>query len=64
MSRLDEAAGKVGNVWWAVAFVLASVWAFGVISSHTAGGFIHILIVPMIAVLVFRMLKGRGNQGA
>ena len=49
---------------WTIAFVLASVWALAVVFSHTLGGFIHILIVPVVAVLVVRMLKGRGNQGA
>ena len=49
---------------WAVALVFVLVWAFGLMTSHTLGGFIHILIIPAVAVLVVRMLKGRGNQGA
>ncbi len=49
---------------WVVALVLALAWALALMSSHTLGGFIHVLIVLAIGVLVFRMLKGRGNQGA
>ena len=41
-------------------FFVASLiaWAFGVISSHTLGGRIHLLLGVAIAVVVIRMIQG------
>ena len=41
-------------------FFVASLiaWAFGVISSHTLGGRIHLLLGVAIAVVVIRIIQG------
>lgn len=42
-----------------VAIVLIILWALGLVSSVTLGGFIHILLVFAIIVIVIRVLQGR-----
>lgn len=38
---------------WTVAVVLLVLWALGLVSSYTLGGFIHVLlVVAVVAVLV------------
>ena len=38
---------------WTIAIVLIVLWALGLVSAHTMGGFIHLLLVcAIIAVLV------------
>ena len=41
-------------------FFVASlvVWAFGVVSSHTFGGRIHLLLGVAIGVVVVRIIQG------
>jgi hypothetical protein len=39
--------------------VLIILWAVGLVSSYTMGGFIHILIVLAIIVLAVRIIQGR-----
>lgn len=42
-----------------VVVLLLILWALGLFTSYTLGGFIHILLIAAIAVLVFRILQGR-----
>lgn len=44
---------------WTIVVVLAVLWALGMVSSYTAGGFIHLLLVLAIMVVVLRFLQGR-----
>lgn len=39
--------------------VLVILWAVGLVSSYTMGGFIHILIVLAIIVLALRIIQGK-----
>lgn len=39
--------------------VLFVLWALGLVSGYTLGGFIHILIVLAIVVLALRIISGR-----
>ncbi len=39
--------------------VLLVLWALGLVSGYTLGGFIHILVVAAIIVLAVRVLSGR-----
>jgi len=41
---------------WTLFAVLLVLWLIGIISSHTLGGFIHILLVLAIVALVFQLL--------
>lgn len=42
-----------------VVIILLVLWALGLITSYTLGGFIHILLIVALAVLVLRLLQGR-----
>ncbi len=42
-----------------IAIVLLILWALGLVSSYTLGGFIHILLVVAIVVILIRVIQGR-----
>ncbi|HEY4837725.1 MAG TPA: lmo0937 family membrane protein [Candidatus Acidoferrales bacterium] len=44
---------------WTICVVLVVLWALGMVSSYTMGGFIHILLVLAIIVLLIRVIQGR-----
>jgi len=44
---------------WTLAVILIILWALGLVSSYTMGGFIHILLVIAIVVVLFRVIQGR-----
>lgn len=44
---------------WTIAVVLIVLWALGLITSYTLGGFVHILLVAAIAVVLIRIIQGR-----
>jgi hypothetical protein len=44
---------------WTIAMILVILWALGLVSSYTLGGFIHILLVLAIIVVLVRLIEGR-----
>jgi hypothetical protein len=44
---------------WTVAVILLVLWALGLVSSYTMGGFIHVLLVVAIVVVLIRVIQGR-----
>jgi hypothetical protein len=44
---------------WTIAVVLLILWALGLVSSYTMGGFIHILLVIALVVVVISVIQGR-----
>lgn len=44
---------------WTIAVVLLVLWALGLVTSHTMGGFIHILIVVAVIIVLVRIIQGR-----
>ena len=42
-----------------IAVVLLILWMLGMVSSYTAGGFIHILLVIAVVVILIRVIRGR-----
>lgn len=42
-----------------IAILLAVLWALGLVTSYTMGGFIHILLVVAIVVVLVRVIQGR-----
>jgi hypothetical protein len=44
---------------WTIAVVLLVLWALGLVSSYTMGGFIHILVVAAIVILLVQLISGR-----
>jgi hypothetical protein len=44
---------------WTIFVILLVLWALGLVSSYTLGGYIHILLVVAIAVVLIRIIQGR-----
>ena len=44
---------------WTIAVLLVILWALGLVSSYTMGGFIHILLVVAVVVVLVRLISGR-----
>ncbi len=42
-----------------IAVVLLILWALGLVSSYTMGGFIHVLLVAALVIVVVRVIQGR-----
>ena len=44
---------------WTIFVVLLVLWALGVVTSHTMGGFLHLLLVVAVAAVLIRVIQGR-----
>ncbi len=44
---------------WTILVVLFVLWLLGVVTSYTLGGFIHILLLVVLAIFVINMIQGR-----
>ena len=43
----------------AIAVVLIVLWILGLVTSHTLGGFIHLLLVVTVVVVLVRVIRGK-----
>jgi hypothetical protein len=43
---------------YTIAVIMLILWLFGLITSNTMGGFIHILLVIAIVVILLRVIGG------
>jgi uncharacterized protein DUF5670 len=44
---------------WTLCLILMVMWIFGMVSSYTMGGFIHILLVIALVSLAIQLISGR-----
>ena len=44
---------------YTIAVILLVLWALGLVSSYTMGGFIHILLVIAIVMVLINLISGR-----
>jgi len=44
---------------WTIAVILLVLWAIGLVSSYTMGGFIHVLLVIAVVVVLINVIQGR-----
>lgn len=44
---------------WTLAVIMLVLWLLGLITAHTMGGFIHILLVLALVVVLVRVIQGR-----
>lgn len=44
---------------WTIAVVLFVLWALGMVTSYTMGGFVHALLVLALVVVVLNLFRGR-----
>ena len=47
------------NLLWTLAVVLVVLWALGLVTSTTLGGFVHVLLVIAIVLVLVRIVRGR-----
>ncbi len=44
---------------WTICVILLVLWALGMVTSYTAGGLIHALLVVALVVMAIRLIQGR-----
>jgi hypothetical protein len=44
---------------YTIAVILLVLWALGLVTSYTMGGFIHILVVVAIVMVLVNLISGR-----
>ena len=44
---------------YTIAVILLILWALGLVSAFTMGGFIHVLLVIAVVVVLLRVIGGR-----
>ena len=44
---------------YTLALILLVLWALGLVSSYTMGGFVHILLVAAVILVLVRVIQGR-----
>jgi hypothetical protein len=44
---------------WTIAVVLLLLWALGMVSATTMGGFIHLLLIAAVVMVLIRVIQGR-----
>ena len=44
---------------WTLAVILLVLWALGLVTSFTMGGFIHLLLVLAIIAVLVRVIQGQ-----
>jgi hypothetical protein len=44
---------------WTIGIILLVLWAVGLVTSTTMGGFIHLLLVAAVVVVLIQVIQGR-----
>lgn len=44
---------------YTLALVLLILWVLGLVTSFTAGGLLHILLVVAVVMVIFQLISGR-----
>jgi hypothetical protein len=47
---------------WTIAVILIILWALGLITNYTMGGFVHILLVIAVIVVLLNLIQGRRGR--
>jgi hypothetical protein len=59
LARPTELRKVLDKMLFTIAIVLIVLWALGLVSAYTMGGFIHILLILAIAIFLIRLMQGR-----
>jgi hypothetical protein len=57
--NIAESRWEVKKMLWTIAVLLLVLWALGLVSAYTLGGYIHVLLVIALVVIMFNVLQGR-----
>ena len=52
-------ASKEIKMLYTIAVILIVLWALGLVSAYTMGGFIHALLVIAVVVILLQVISGR-----
>jgi len=44
---------------WTIFVILLVMWALGMVSSYTLGGYVHLLLVIALVIVVINVIQGR-----
>lgn len=44
---------------WMIFWILIIMWLLGMVTAHTIGGYIHILLVLAVVSIAIRLISGR-----
>jgi len=44
---------------WTIGAILLILWLLGLLTAHTFGGAVHVLLVIALVVIVIRLIQGR-----
>jgi uncharacterized membrane protein YtjA (UPF0391 family) len=44
---------------WTIFVVLCILWLLGMVTSYTAGGLIHLLLIVALVIFVINLISGR-----
>jgi hypothetical protein len=47
---------------WTICVILLVLWALGMVTSYTAGGLLHILLVVALVMVVVNLILGRRSR--
>lgn len=47
---------------WTIAIILVLLWALGLVTSFTLGGYLHALVVVAVVLLLVRIIKDRSQR--
>jgi hypothetical protein len=47
---------------WTICVILLVLWALGMVTSYTAGGLLHILLVVALVMVVVNLVLGRRSR--
>jgi len=54
-----QANRKENHMLWTLAVIFLVLWALGLVSSYTMGGFIHVLLVVAVVMVLINFISGR-----
>ncbi len=57
--RRSRVEAKEDRMLWTISIVLIVLWALGLVSSYTMGGYIHILLLLAIISVLVNIIQGR-----
>ena len=46
-------------MFWPITTILGVLWLVGLVSRHTMGGYIHLLLAVAILMVLYRFFQGR-----
>ncbi|OHE11040.1 MAG: hypothetical protein A3J96_01565 [Sulfurimonas sp. RIFOXYC2_FULL_36_7] len=59
VKKMTNDREKGSSMLWTIAVILLVLWALGLVSSYTLGGFIHLLLIVAIIAVLIRVIQGR-----